>query len=133
PTQLGELLDREPRARLDDVASSGEDPSGLVELPGDPVVPDPPESNLGFERDRRVSHENDLTVGRQHIARPLGEPTLEPDVDCTSEVPGGEVGGLPGVEQHRTRSLSRKHVVDVEQGRWVIIEEGAELAVAMRV
>ena len=76
PTQLGELLDREPRARLDDVASSGEDPSGLVELPGDPVVPDPPESNLGFERDRRVSHENDLTVGRQHIARPLGEPTL---------------------------------------------------------
>ena len=94
------------------------DPAGVVELPDDPVVTDAASRTLASSGDRRIADEDDVAVGWQHVAGPLGEAALEPDVDRAPQVAGGEVGRFAGVEQHAPRGRWRASTSStVEQRR----------------
>ena len=133
PAQLGELLDRQAGALVNQVGTTAERPRRVVELPDDPVIPDACQADLGFDGGRRVTHEHDLAVGCQYLAGPFSEATLKPDVDAAAQMPSGEVSGLTSVEQHRSRGAPPDDLVDREQRRRLLVEQRAQFPVALSI
>ena len=121
------------RARFDDLGVGAEHRRRIGELADDTVVADSGQAHLGLRRRRGVTDEHDVALRGQHVAGPLGEATLQPDVDGAAEVTGGEVGRLAAVEQHGPGGLATEHVVERHRWRRVVVEQRAQLAVALGV
>ena len=110
---------------------AGEHRPGVVELTDDSVVPDSGQADLGFVGGRGVTDEHDVALRRQDVASPLGEATLETDVQRPAQVSGGEVGGLAAVEQDGAGGLAHEYLLERQHGRRVVVEQRAQLAVAL--
>jgi hypothetical protein len=61
--QLGQLLDGEAGARLDQVGPAGEQLGGFGQLPDHAVVPDSAEANLRLGSQRRIADQDDIAIG----------------------------------------------------------------------
>ena len=87
PAQLGELLDRQPRARLD-AAPAGR----RTRRPGRRAARRRGRSRPGARRtlastaSAGIADEHDVAVGRQHVAAPLREPALQTDVHRAAQM-----------------------------------------------
>lgn len=94
-----------------------------------PVEAHPCKANFRLARECGVANEHDVTVARQHVSCPLGEPALQTHVHSRGEVRDGEVRGLPGVEEYRSDCPPAKDVVHVEQCRRLLVQKGVALAI----
>ena len=114
-------------------SDGGERRRRVVELPDDPVVPDACQADLGFDGGRRVTDEHDVAVGCQHIAGPFGEATLEPDVHAPRRCPAAKSAGSRASSSTAPAARRRDDLVDREQRRRLLVEQRAQLPVALSI
>ena len=123
-----------PAARWKAASCAGPVPArqhrgGVGQLTRDPVQADAGQPDLGLGGQRRVADQDDIPVGRQDIACPLGEAALQADVNCPSQVGDGELGRLPGVQQNRAGLLPGQDIAKVQKRRRALIQQRMRLPV----